>query len=68
MTYIIKRKFRGALGGDVDGADMSALLQHIQTSGGGNPAGVSLDLDTLTVNNLIVKLTNKIPVGTDKYR
>lgn len=64
MTYIIKRKFRGALGDDVDNAGMTTLIQHIQ----GTTAGQVLDQDSLTVNHLIVRKTMKIPVGTDKYK
>ncbi len=64
MTYIVKRKFQGALGDDVDGSEMAALMQHIQTSTG----GLVLNYDELTVNHLIVRKTNKIPIGTDKYK
>jgi len=68
LTYIVKRKFQGALGDDVDNAEMASLLQHIQTS----TAGVVLTQtglqDSLTVNHLVVRATNKIPVGTDKYK
>ncbi len=63
MTYIVKRKFRGALGDDVDNAEMASLLQHIQSTAPTLP----LSFDDLTVNNLVVKKTNKIPVGTNKY-
>ena len=63
MTYIVKRKFRGALGDDVDNAEMASLLQHIQSS----TAGYILNQDSLTLNNLVVRKTNKIPYGTDKY-
>ena len=63
MTYIIKRKFQGALGDDVDSSEMAALVQHIQTS----TSGLVLDYDSLTVNHLVVKKTMRIPVGTDKY-
>ncbi len=64
MTYIIKRKFQGALGDNVDSAGMSSLIQHIQTSTG----GLVLDYDTLTVNHIIVERTTRISVGTDKYK
>ena len=64
MTYIIKRKFQGALGDDVDSSDMASLVQHIQTS----TTGLVLNSDELTVNHLIVLKTSKQPVGTDKYK
>ena len=64
MTYIVKRKFQGALGDDVDNAEMASLVQHIQESTG----GLVLNYDELTVNHLIVRKTMKIPVGTDKYK
>ncbi len=63
MTYIIKRKLQGVLGDDVDTNEMSALLQHTQDSA----VEYIVNQDSLTVNNLVVKKTNKIPVGTDKY-
>ncbi len=66
MTYIIKRKFRGLFGDDVDNSQLASLTQHIQTSTDGLVLSQSL-FDTLTVNHLIVIRTNKIPVGTDKY-
>lgn len=64
MTYIIKRKFQGALGDDTDNQDMANLVQHIQS----NPVSQVLSYDTLIVNHLVVKKTVKIPVGTDKYK
>ena len=64
MTYIVKRKFQGALGDDTNNSDMANLLQHIQS----NPPLSVVSQDTLILNHLIVKKTLKIPVGTDKYR
>lgn len=64
MTYIIKRKFQGALGDNVDNAEMASLIQHIQTS----TTGLVLNYDELTVNHLVVRKTFKQPVGTDKYK
>ena len=64
MSYIVKRKFQGALGDNVDNAQMSSLLQHIQTSTG----GIVGTYDELIVNHLVVKKTLKIPFGVDKYR
>ena len=63
MTYIIKRKLQGVLGDDVDTNEMAALIQHTQDSA----VEYIINQDSLTVNNLVVKKTNKIPVGTDKY-
>ncbi|KKL84466.1 hypothetical protein LCGC14_1964460 [marine sediment metagenome] len=63
MTYIIKRKLQGVLGDDVDTNEMAALIQHTQDSA----VEYIVNQDSLTVNNLVVKKTNKIPVGTDKY-
>ena len=68
MSYVIKRKFQGLLGDDVDNSQMGTFVQHIQTSTEGIVlSGTSL-MDTLTVNHLVVKKTLKIPAGTDKYR
>ena len=68
MTYIIKRKFQGLLGDDVDNSQMGSFIQHIQTSTEGLVlSGTSL-MDSLTVNHLVVIKTNKIPFGTDKYK
>ena len=64
MTYIVKRKFRGILGDDVDNAEIASLLQHIQSTAPTLP----LTFDSLTLNNLVVRRTNKIPFGTDKYK
>ena len=67
MTYIIKRKFQGLLGDDVDNSQLSTFIQHVQTSTDGLVlSGTSL-MDNLTVNHLVVVKTNKIPKGTDKY-
>ena len=63
MTYIIKRKLRSALGDKVNSSDMANLLQHTQA----NPIVPSTFQDSLTLNNLVVKRTNRIPYGTDKY-
>ncbi len=65
MTYIIKRKFQGALGDDVDSSGMSSLVQHIQENTG---TGLPTSLDNLTVNNLVVLKTLKIPARTDGYK
>ncbi len=68
MTYVIKRKFQGLLGDDVDNSQLGSFVQHVQTSTEGLVlTGTSL-MDTLTVNHLVVKKTMKIPVGTDKYK
>ena len=68
MTYIIKRKFRGLLGDDVDNSQITSFVQQIQTSTEGLVlSGTSL-MDTLTVNHLVVNKTLKIPFGTDKYK
>ena len=68
MTYVIKRKFQGLLGDDVDNSQLSSFIQHTQTSTEGLVlSGTSL-MDTLTVNHLVVRKTMKIPVGTDKYK
>ena len=67
MSYIIKRKFQGLLGDEVDNSQLSTFVQHIQTSTDGLVlSGTSL-MDNLTVNHLVVVKTNKIPKGTDKY-
>lgn len=68
MTYIIKRKFRGLLGDDVDNSQLSSFVQHVQTSTEGITFGGTSQMDTLTVNHLVVRKTMKIPVGTDKYK
>lgn len=67
MTYVIKRKFQGALGDDVESSDMASLVQHIQISTEGI-GGLFLNYDTLTLNHLVVKTTNRIPCGTDRYK
>ena len=68
MTYVIKRKFQGLLGDDVDNSQMASFVQHVQTSTEGLVlSGTSL-MDSLTVNHLVVKRTLKIPAGTDKYK
>lgn len=65
---MIKRKFQGLLGDDVDNSQLGSFVQHVQTSTEGLVlTGTSL-MDTLTVNHLVVKKTMKIPVGTDKYK
>ena len=63
MNYIIKRKFHW---GDKNRSQMAAFVEHITN----NPPGplTDLELDTLTVNHLIVRKTNRIPFGTDKYK
>lgn len=63
MTYIVKRKFQGALGDNVDSQDMANILQHIQD----NPVSPATFQDELTLNRLTVISRNKIPVGADKY-
>lgn len=68
MTYVIKRKFRGLLGDDVDNSQMASFIQHVQTSTAGVTIAVPSLLDSLTVNHLVVQKTMKIPVGTDKYK
>ena len=67
MNYIIKRKLRGLFGDDVDNADMSALIQHVQDSDAGLVQTTPGLMDYLTVNHLIVMKTMKIPFGADKY-
>ena len=68
MTYIIKRKFRGLLGDDVDNSQITSFVQQIQTSTEGLVlSGTSL-MDTLTVNHLVVTKTLKIPARTDGYK
>lgn len=64
MIYIVKRKFRGILGDDVDNSQMTSLIQHIQ----GTAPPLPLTIDDLTVNNLVVIKTFKQPTGTDKYK
>ena len=61
--YVIKRKFRGLLGDDVDNSQMASFIQQVQVS----TAGVVLEYDNLTINRLVVIKSNRIPVGTDKY-
>lgn len=68
MSYVIKRKFRGLLGDDVDNTEMAAFVQHVQTSTTGVTVSVPSLMDSLTVNHLVVNTTMKIPVGTDKYK
>lgn len=68
MSYVIKRKFRGLLGDDVDNTEMAAFVQHVQTSTTGVTLSVPALMDSLTVNDLVVMKTMKIPVGTDKYK
>lgn len=68
MPYIIKRKFQGLLGDDVDNSQMSALVQHIQTSTEGLTLPQASLMDTLIVNHLVVKRTLKIPARTDGYK
>ena len=68
MSYIIKRKFRGLLGDDVDNSEMGAFIQHVQDSTAGIVVSVPSLMDSLTVNHLVVMKTLKIPVGTDKYK
>ena len=60
MTYVIKRKFQGLLGDDVDNSQMAPFIQL--------PVTIPSQMDSLTVNHLVVKQTLKIPVGTDKYK
>ncbi len=64
MSYIIKRKFRGLLGDDVDNSLIAPFVQQVQT----NTIELVLSVDSLTVNNLDVKRTLKIPARTDGYR
>ena len=68
MTYVIKRKFQGLLGDEVDNSQMATFVQQVQTNVGETTGGVISDLDTLIVNHLVVKKTMRIPVGTDKYK
>ncbi|KKL59636.1 hypothetical protein LCGC14_2213340 [marine sediment metagenome] len=68
MTYIIKRKFRGLLGDDVDNSQMASFIQHVQDSGAGLTVTLPSLMDSLTVNHLVVKRTLKIPALTDGYR
>lgn len=68
MTYIIKRKFKGILGDDVDNSQMASFIQQVQTSTEGLVTTTSSLMDTLTVNHLVVQKTMKIPSGTDKYK
>ena len=68
MTYVIKRKFQGLLGDDVDNSQMTSIVQQVQTSGAGIVQTLPSLMDSLTVNHLVVKQTLKIPVGTDKYK
>ena len=65
---MIKRKFRGLLGDDVDNSQMTSFIQQVQTSGAGIVQTLPSLMDSLTVNHLVVKKTMKIPVGTDKYK
>ena len=60
MTYVIKRKFQGLLGDDVDNSQMSPFIQL--------PVTIPSQMDSLTVNHLVVKQTLKIPVGVDKFK
>ena len=68
MSYVIKRKFRGLLGDDVDNSQMAAFIQQVQDSGAGIVQTLPSLMDSLTVNHLVVKRTLKIPIGTDKYK
>ena len=68
MTYIIKRKFRGLLGDDVDNSQMATFIQHVQDSTAGIVQTLPSLMDNLTVNHLVVKKTMRIPFGTDKYK
>ena len=68
MSYVIKRKFRGLLGDDVDNSQMASFIQHVQTSTEGLTLSGTSQMDTLTVNHLVVKRTLKIPARTDGYK
>lgn len=68
MSYIIKRKFRGLLGDDVDNSQMATFVQQVQTSGAGVTLSVPSLMDELTVNHLVVMKTLKIPAVTDGYK
>lgn len=68
MSYVIKRKFRGLLGDEVDNSQLSSFIQHIQTSTEGLTLSGTSQMDTLTVNHLIVKRTLKIPARTGGYK
>ncbi|KKN62193.1 hypothetical protein LCGC14_0514720 [marine sediment metagenome] len=68
MTYVIKRKFRGLLGDDVDNSQMTSFIQHVQTSDAGVTQTLPSLMDSLTVNHLVVKRTLKIPARTDGYK
>ena len=68
MSYVIKRKFRGLLGDEVDNSQMATFVQHVQISTEGLVTSVPSLMDTLTVNHLVVKKTMRVPIGTDKYK
>jgi len=68
VSYIIKRKFRGLLGDDVDNSQIATFVQHIQSSGAGLTLPLTSTMDTLIVNHLIVKRTLKISARTDGYK
>ena len=68
MTYIIKRKFRGLLGDDVDNSQMASFIQHVQDSGAGLIVTLPSLMDNLTINHLVVRKTMKIPALTDGFK
>ena len=64
MSLIAWRKLQAGLSGKGDLKDILGAVQHIQV----NATAPDLDFANLTTNNLVVKRTNKLPVGTDKYK
>ena len=53
------------LGAEADPKDMYAAIEHIGAVA--TESGTLSFADDLTVNNLVVRKTAKMPVGTDKY-
>jgi len=68
LTYIIKRKFRGLFGDDVDNSQMASFIQHVQDSGAGLIVTLPSLMDNLTINHLVVRKTMKIPALTDGFK
>ncbi len=65
MSLLPWRKLQAGLSGNGDSYALQTASKHIASGTGGGRAEGSFD--SLTVNNLVVRKTNKIPVGTDKY-